>query len=421
MAENVRRPRQQTGQRPKTKKESPLGKYIAKGSVDLPFVSALIIIVAVGLVMLFSASYTYSYYNRGNSYTIFGRQLIYDAIGIVIMIIVSRMNTRVFRLVAIASTPIAALLLMAVLAWPEYKPGFKRWIWFGGFTFQPSEIAKIALILTLALLLEKNRKITIGRIPSEAKLANIVRENTGGKVVVYKSFTYLIAYGILILAYAALIYAEHHVSGTILILALGFVMLFLGEVKRGWFFIAIGAIILVIIVVVANPSFLANYAGERITAWRDKDYDPMGARWQTNNALYAIGSGGLFGAGLGQSKQKHLYVSEPQNDFIFSIVCEELGFVGAVLIIILFAYLVYRAIKIGQKAPDRFSAMLAMGIAFQVGIQVALNIAVVSDLLPNTGISLPFFSAGGTSAVLLFGEMGMILSISRSAKQKVST
>ena len=420
MAENVRRP-QQTMQRPKVKKEGPLSKYIAKGHIDLPFISVLFIIFAIGLIMLFSASYTYSYYNRGNSYTIFTRQLIYDAIGIALMFAVSRMNTRVFRLVALASTPIATVLLLAVLAWPEYKPGFKRWIWFGGFTFQPSEIAKIALILTLALLLEKNRKATIGKIPSQATLANIIRENTGGKVVVYKSFTYLLGYGLLIGLYAVLIYAEHHVSGTILILALGFVMLFLGEVKKGWFYVAVAAIVLVVFVVVANPSFLANYAGERITAWRDKDYDPMGARWQTNNALYAIGSGGLFGAGIGQSKQKHLYVSEPQNDFIFSIVCEELGFVGAVLIIALFAYLVYRAIKIGQKAPDRFSAMLAMGIAFQIGIQVMLNIAVVSDLVPNTGISLPFFSAGGTSAVLLFGEMGMILSISRSAKQKVST
>ncbi|MCR4593721.1 MAG: putative lipid II flippase FtsW [Clostridiales bacterium] len=422
MAENVRKPRQQqTHQRTKTKKETPLSKYIAKGPVDLPFISALIIIFAVGLIMLFSASYTYSYYNRGSSYTIFVRQLIYDAIGIAIMIVVSKMNARVFRLIAVLATPIAAALLIAVLAWPEYKPGFKRWIWFGSFSFQPSEIAKIALILTLALVLEKNRNITIGRIPSEATLANIVRENTGGKVVVYKSFTYLLGYGLLIGAYAVLIYMEHHVSGTILILALGMVMLFLGEVKKGWFYIAAGAVVLVVLFVVANPSFLANYAGERITAWLDKDYDPMGARWQTNNALYAIGSGGLFGAGIGQSKQKHLYVSEPQNDFIFSIICEELGFVGAVLIIALFAYLVYRAIKIGQKAPDRFSAMLAMGIAFKVGIQVALNIAVVSDLIPNTGISLPFFSAGGTSAVLLFGEMGMILSISRSAKQKVST
>jgi cell division protein FtsW len=173
-----------------------------------------------------------------------------------------------------------------------------------------------------------------------------------------------------------------------------------------------------VVLLIANPDILAKYAGERITAWLDKDYDPLGARWQTNNSLYAIGSGGLLGTGLGQSKQKHLYVSEPQNDFIFSIVCEELGFVGAVAIIVLFALLIYRGIKIGMNAKDRFGALLAMGIVFQVGLQVALNIGVVSDFLPNTGISLPFFSAGGTSLVILLGEMGMVLSISRSARKK---
>ena len=158
--------------------------------------------------------------------------------------------------------------------------------------------------------------------------------------------------------------------------------------------------------------------GERITAWLDKDYDPTGARWQTNNSLYAIGSGGFLGTGLGQSKQKHLYVSEPQNDFIFSIVCEELGFVGASIIIVIFALLVYRGIYVGLRAKDRFGALLSMGIAFQIGIQVALNIAVVSDLIPNTGISLPFFSAGGTSIFILLCEMGMLLSVSRSMRKK---
>ena len=204
----------------------------------------------------------------------------------------------------------------------------------------------------------------------------------------------------------------------LLILKIGVVMLFLGEVKGKWFIAAGIVIVIGVVVLIANPDILKEYAGERIVAWLDKDYDPMGARWQTNNSLYAIGSGGFLGTGLGQSKQKHLYVSEPQNDFIFSIVCEELGFVGAVAIIILFALLIYRGIKIGLMAKDRFSALLCMGIAFQVGIQVALNIGVVTDFLPNTGISLPFFSAGGTSLIILLCEMGMILSVSRSARKK---
>ena len=201
-------------------------------------------------------------------------------------------------------------------------------------------------------------------------------------------------------------------------LAIGFVMLFLGEVKYKWFIAAGGVVLIAVIVLIANPSILQDYMGERITAWLDKDFDPTGVRWQTNNSLYAIGSGGFLGTGLGQSKQKHLYVSEPQNDFIFAIVCEELGFVGAATIIVLFALLVYRGIYIGLRAKDRFGGLLSMGIAFQIGIQVALNIAVVSDLIPNTGISLPFFSAGGTSIFILLCEMGMLLSISRSMRKK---
>ena len=156
----------------------------------------------------------------------------------------------------------------------------------------------------------------------------------------------------------------------------------------------------------------------RITAWLDKSYDPKGARWQTNNSLYAIGSGGLFGTGLGNSKQKHLYVSEPQNDFIFAIVCEELGFIRAVGIILLYVLLVWRGVVIGLKAKDRFGAMLAMGIVFQVGLQTALNIGVVTDTLPNTGISLPFFSYGGTSLMMLLVEMGIVLAVSRSGDRK---
>ena len=305
-----------------------------------------------------------------------------------------------------------------VLFLPEYKPGFKRWINLGFTTFQPSEIAKIGLILILAFLLERNYKGVTGKIPSEMTLCKMIGKLTNGRVMIYKSFTSVICYGLLILVFAVLVYMENHVSGTILMLALGVTVLWLGEVRGRWFAIGSVVVIIAVIVLIANPQILEEYAGERITAWLDKDYSPMKHRWQTNNSLYAIGSGGFLGTGLGQSKQKHLYVSEPQNDFIFSIVCEELGFVGATAIILLFALLVYRGIKIGMNAKDRFGALLCMGIVFQIGIQVALNIGVVSDLLPNTGISLPFFSAGGTSLVILLCEMGMVLSISRSARKK---
>lgn len=402
----------------KSKKNGIISTFFNKGSMDIPFLLVLMTIVTVGLIMLFSASYTYSYYNRGSSTQIFTRQLFWVGVGLVLMYIISRVRYEYFRAVAVIGVVVSIGLLLLVLVLPEYKPGFKRWIDLGFTTFQPSEIAKIGLILILALLLERQYKTVVGKIPSEMLLCRKIEELSNGRLVIYKSFTTTILYGVIIVIFAGLVFLENHVSGTVLMLALGVIMLFLGEVNNKWFII--GAIIAVcgVILFVANPDILKEYAGERIVAWLDKDYQPLRARWQINNSLFAIGSGGFLGTGLGQSKQKHLYVSEPQNDFIFSIVCEELGFVGAAVIIILFAFLVYRGIKIGVRAKDRFGALLAMGIVFQVGVQVALNIAVVSDFIPNTGISLPFFSAGGTSVVILLCEMGMVLSISRSARKK---
>ena len=402
----------------KTKKNSVINTFFANGSMDIPFLVILMSIVTIGLIMLFSASYTYSYYNRGDSTQIFVRQLIFAVIGIALMFVISRVRYEYFKLAAIIGVFVSIGLLLLVLVLPEYKPGFKRWINLGFTTFQPSEIAKVGLILILAYLLDKNYKGVTGKIPSEMPGINRIPKLTNGKYVIYKSFTSVICYGLIILVFAGLVYLEHHVSGTILMLLIGVVMLWLGEIRGRWFTVGVIIGVIGVVLLIANPDILAKYAGERITAWLDKDYDPLGARWQTNNSLYAIGSGGLLGTGLGQSKQKQLYVSEPQNDFIFSIVCEELGFVGAVAIIVLFALLIYRGIKIGMNAKDRFGALLAMGIVFQVGLQVALNIGVVSDFLPNTGISLPFFSAGGTSLVILLGEMGMVLSISRSARKK---
>lgn len=406
-----------SGQKTK-KKNSLLNLFISKGSIDIPFFLLLMTIVTIGLVMVFSASYTYSYYHRGGSTVIFRKQLIFTVIGLVGMWAVSRIRYEYFRYFARLAAVISVGLLVLVLFLPEYKPGFKRWIDLGFTTFQPSEIAKIGIILLLAYLLEKDSKIITGKIPSDIKMLRRISEITTGKIVIYKSFTTVIFYGIIIMLFAGLVYLENHVSGAILILGISVIMLFMGEVKNKWFYIIAAAAILLIALLIIKPDILEKYAGERITAWLHKDYSPMKARWQTNNSLYAIGSGGLTGTGLGQSKQKHLYVSEPQNDFIFSIVCEELGFIGASAIIILFALFIYRGIKIGLRAKDKFSSLLVMGISFQIGIQVALNIAVVSDFMPNTGISLPFFSAGGTSAVILLMEMGIILSVSRSITKK---
>ncbi len=391
--------------------------FWAVGKLDVPFLLLVMTILTIGLVMLFSASYTYAYYNEhGDSAYFFKRQFVFAVVGVIAMFFVSKVRYDYFKLFAIPAVLLSWFLLVIVLFLPPVKPGFHRWINLGLFTFQPSEIAKLAIILFCAWHMDKNHKRIIGKRENPSKFSKTVKELSNGKIVVYDSFVMLCLYGVIIAVTAGLVYLENHLSGTILIFAIGVVMMFLGEVKQHWF-ILIGALAVVAVVFfIFNPEILEKYAGERITAWLDKSYEPRGARWQTNNSLYAIGSGGLFGTGLGNSKQKHLYVSEPQNDFIFAIVCEELGFLRAAGIILLYVLLVARGVKIGLRAKDRFGALLAMGIVFQVGLQTALNIAVVTDALPNTGISLPFFSYGGTSLMMLLFEMGVVLSVSRYSR-----
>lgn len=408
--------RPQTAKRPIEKQKKRWG-FLALGGIDVPFLILVITILTIGLVMLFSSSYTYAYYNEnGDSAYFFKRQLIFAIAGIIAMFAVSKIRYDYFKIFAIPALLVAWGLLAVVLVLPATKDGFHRWINLGLFTFQPSEIAKLALILFCAYSMDKNHKKIVGKTTSQSSFSKKIKSLSNGHILVYNSFIQMCIYAGVIVITAGLVYAENHLSGTILILAIGVIMMYLGEVKKRWF-ILIGVIAAAAIVVfVLNPHLLEKYAGERITAWLDKSYEPLGARWQTNNSLYAIGSGGLFGTGLGNSKQKHLYVSEPQNDFIFAIVCEELGFIRSAIIILLFVLLVWRGVVIGLKAKDRFGALLAMGIVFQIGLQTALNIAVVTDTLPNTGISLPFFSYGGTSLVMLLFEMGVVLSVSRYSR-----
>lgn len=417
MANAAARPQRTAAKKTPQKTAKKRSDFWAVGKLDVPFLLLVITILTIGLVMLFSASYTYAYYNEdGDSAYFFKRQLAFAVAGVVAMFFVSKVRYDYFKLFAIPAILFSWFLLVIVLFLPPVKDGFHRWINLGLFTFQPSEIAKLAIILFCAWHMDKNHKRIIGKRENPSKFSKTVKELSNGKIVVYDSFAMLCLYGVVIVLTAGLVYLENHLSGTILILAIGVVMLFLGEVKQHWF-ILIGILAVVAVVFfIFNPEILEKYAGERITAWLDKTYEPRGARWQTNNSLYAIGSGGLFGTGLGNSKQKHLYVSEPQNDFIFAIVCEELGFLRAVGIILLYVLLVARGVKIGLRAKDRFGALLAMGIVFQVGLQTALNIAVVTDALPNTGISLPFFSYGGTSLMMLLFEMGVVLSVSRYSR-----
>lgn len=374
--------------------------FFITGAFDIPFFALTIIILAIGLVMLFSASYPYSYFESGNSYHYFIRQLIFAVMGVVAMLVISKINYKVFKAAAPYLLGLTLFLLVLVLFYhtsisSEAGEDFRRYIPVGNlFTFQPSDIAKFTLITTLAAYIS-----------------------------MYSKYMHTFKYGILIpaaiiLVYCLLIMAENHVSGTIIVGVIGVCLMFVGGSDKKIFIIGVALVVAACFVVFTFPQILPEYVQEKLKAFTDKSYDPLGARWQTNNSLYAIGSGGLFGVGLGNSKQKYLYVSEPQNDFIFSIVCEELGFVGAAVIILLFAALIIRAFKIAVSVRDKFASLVVMGIAIQLGVQVALNILVVTDSIPNTGIALPFFSYGGTALLMILGEMGVVLSISRRAHQK---
>lgn len=370
------------------------------GSIDIPFLAITIALLTIGLVMLFSASYPYAYYNNNHdSYYYFTRQFVFAIVGLVAMVVMSKINYKWLRVASMPLLAVTLLLLVIVLFYHTNVGGadggsFKRWIPIGSFTLQPSDIAKFTIILTMATYISKYY----------------------GKM---RTFKYGICFPLGIIAvFCGLIYLEHHMSCTILMFLIGATLMFVGG--SDWKLFAFGAAVLalVIFMVVTFPELLESYAGDRIRAWLDKDFSPTDLRWQTNNSLYAIGSGGLFGVGLGNSKQKYLYVSEPQNDFIFSIVCEELGFIGAAVIIVLFAALVIRGFVIASRCHDKFGALIVIGIVAQIGIQVILNIMVVTDTIPNTGIALPFFSYGGTAMMMLLFEIGVVLSISRKSSQK---
>lgn len=368
-------------------------EVLAFGKIDTKFFLLVVILLIIGLIALFSASYINAINrHKGNAYYYIERQLIFAVTGVVLMFLVSRINYRVFKDLSFFAITVAFFFLVLVLIF-HGDGDFKRWLVIGGKNlFQPSEFAKIALIMYCAWSMDRRQKAIC----------------TDWKMM----FLYMIVVGVM----CGLIALEKHVSATILVGLLGIVMTYLGGIDKRWYPLVIACIVGGAVLMVVFRNKMPEYAAVRIIAWLDKSYDPGDARWQTNNSLYAIGSGGLFGVGLGNSRQKHMYVSEPQNDFIFSIFCEEMGLVGALIVIVLFVLLIKRAFDIAMRTKDMFASLLVMGIAVQVGLQAALNIAVVTDLIPNTGISLPFFSYGGTSLWILLIEMGVVLSVSRGAK-----
>ena len=356
--------------------------FSTRAGMDLPFLFLVLTLVVIGLVMMFSASYANAAYYMHDSYYYIKKQLVFAAFGLVLMVVLSFFDYHHFHKLALPVLLISFALLGLVLVLPAAN-SVHRWIQLGPLgQFQPSEVAKFAIILMFAHLIS----------------LNFSRMNT---------FRYgVLPYLLILLPVCFLLYKEPHISATVIILILGAVMLFIGGVKLRYFGAVFGAIGLGLVFF----SKKLNYTGTRISGW----LDPL-STWQTRQSLYAIGSGGLLGVGLGQSRQKYLWLPEPENDFVFSVICEELGFLGALIIITLFVMLVWRGVTVSLHAQDKFGMLLGVGLILQVGLQAILNIAVVTNTIPNTGISLPFFSYGGTSLVILLAEMGIILSISRTS------
>ncbi|MFT8888473.1 MAG: putative peptidoglycan glycosyltransferase FtsW [Ethanoligenens sp.] len=367
-------------------------RKLLRGGFDLPLFVLVMIILMLGLIMMFSASYADGYYNHhGDGFFYIKRQGLWAALGLVVMYIVAQMDYHWLRKFVLPVMGITYLLLVVVLFTHPIN-GVRRWIDAGPINIQPSEIAKFAVVLIFAHLIAKY---------------STKRENK------MQTFKYGVAPFILILAtIAGLMIKEPHLSGTILILSIGCTMMFVGGTRVRWFVIGISMAGGALLGMVLFTKIIV-YAKNRLVYWIDPFKDPQHHGWQTIQSLYAIGSGGIMGLGLGNSRQKYLYVSEPQNDFVFPILCEELGLVGAVIVIVLFALLVWRGYVVAMRAPDRFGALMAVGLTTQVGLQAILNIAVTTNTIPNTGISLPFFSYGGSSLLMLLFQMGIILSISR--------
>ncbi len=363
---------------------------IQEGRLDITFLAFVLILLTVGLVMLFSASYAYSYEQYQNSYKFITRQAGFALGGVLLMLGISKIDYHFWRKLTWPVFLVSTALLVILLILPPMVKNMdvKRWFVIGPLNFQPSEIAKFSIILVFATLISANYRMM-------------------------KNFKFLVVLiGILGLT-CVLVVLEPHLSATILIFLIGIVLMIVGGLQKRY--IVGGGISAAGLVGLAIATGLISYGSDRFKYWLDPWLDPQNKGFQTIQSLLAIGSGGILGRGIGMSRQKYLWVPEPHNDFIFAIVCEELGLVGAMFIIVLFALLVWRGFTIAMRSPDKFGSLLAIGLTFQVGLQAMLNIWVVTNTMPNTGISLPFFSYGGTSLLILLAEMGIVLSVSRSA------
>ena len=372
-------------------KENRRPKLRAETSVDIPFLLLVLMLLAVGLTMLYSASYAQSEYDSG--YTVSTRylqkQAVCAALGLGCMAVFSRIPAKVWLKLAWPLYGVSIVLLLSVLVIGEEVNGARRWINLAGIQFQPSEIAKFTMILLFA-------RLTKGVGPSA------------------KEFRYgVLGFGSALLGILVPLALEKHLSAIMLMGMVAVVMMFVAGTNMKWILAGIGGAVVFVVVYIS----LMGYAGDRVTAWLNPESDPGDTGYQILQSLYAIGSGGLFGLGFGKSRQKYLYLPFQYNDYIFAVICEELGLVGALLIMALFSAMILRGYWIALRAADRFSTVLAAGLITLIAVQTVLNLGVVTNLLPSTGIALPFFSYGGTALAVNLGEMGIVLSISRQRNQ----
>lgn len=380
-----------------------------RGQVDIPFLMLTILLVIIGLIMLLSASYPSAYYDikgttGGDPFYYFKRQAVYAALGFAVMYLVSRLNYQGLRGLAVTILVVACLLMLAVKV-PGLgveAGGATRWLKYP-IQWQPSELGKMGLILYFAARLsnrDQRRPLSFRRNTAIGRFGNWL-ERIGFFELIPYLFVLMIMVGILAI--------QSHMSATIQMVVIAAAILFAGGIAVGWFIaggITVGAALAVIIMG-------TDYMTSRITMWLNPWDDALGKGMQAIQSLLAIGSGGVTGLGLGNSKQKFLYLPEAQNDFIFAVVCEELGLIGACLILALFALLIIRGYWLALHAQDRFGSLVIVGVTTLFAFQVFANVAVVTNLFPVTGISLPFFSSGGSALIIQLAEMGLILSISR--------
>ena len=355
--------------------------------VDYPFLFLVLLLLTVGLIMLYSASYAQSEYDTGyeSSTKYLNKQALCAAIGLAAMYAFSRIPARLWYRLAWPLYGLSIVLLLSVLVIGQEVNGARRWINLAGIQFQPSELAKFAMILIFARLTK--------RFALDAR-----------------RFRYgVMGFGTALMGILIPLALEKHLSAIMLMGMVAVVMMYVAGTRAGWLLAGAGAAALFVLVYIR----FMGYAGDRVTAWLHPEQDPGDTGYQILQSLYAIGSGGLFGLGLGKSRQKYLYLPFQYNDYIFAICCEELGLVGACAIIALFALTILRGYWIALRARDRFSTVLAAGLVTLIAVQTVLNLCVVTNLLPSTGIALPFFSYGGTALAVNLGEMGIVLSISR--------